>query len=49
MGNIHGISAPITRQNSQSINAMNVTTILSNTLSLITPNMHKIRITALCA
>lgn len=40
---------PIIRQNSQSINAMNVNTILNNTLSLVTPNMHKTRRIALSA
>lgn len=40
---------PIIRQNSQSINAMNVNTILNNTLSLVTPNMHKVRRIALSA
>jgi hypothetical protein len=40
---------PIIRQNSQSINVMNVNTILNNTLSLVTPNMHKMRRMALSA
>lgn len=39
----------IIRQNSQSINAMNVNSILNNTLSLVTPNMHKVRRKALSA
>jgi hypothetical protein len=40
---------PIIRQNSQSTNTMNVNTILSNTLSLVTLNMYKIRFQALSA
>ena len=40
---------PIIRQNSQSTNTMNVNTILNNTLSIVTPYMHKTRREALSA
>lgn len=40
---------PIIRQNSQSIDAVNVNTILNNTLSFVTLNMHKVRRIALSA
>jgi hypothetical protein len=40
---------PIIRQNSQSTNTMNVNAILNNTLSLVTPHMHKTRRAALSA
>jgi hypothetical protein len=40
---------PIIRQNSHSTNTMNVNAILNNTLSLVTPYMHKTRRAALSA